>query len=192
MKKIVLFLSSVMVMLFSVSGIAETKIGVVDVNKVLNELPQVAKMKDNIKKKFDPRGRDFVALQNDLRSKLDEYKKNNTKLDKKELKKEQQEIIAENKKLIKERADLQRDLVAAQKGALLPILQDLAGVVGKIAKKQQFDVVINKTGTVYSNPKLEITDQVIAEMKGTSGIFGTINDAVKAKIKTIKGKFFKK
>lgn len=165
MKKIVLFFSALLMFGFSSLSLADIKISILDVNKVLTSLPQLKVIQTELKKKFDPRGQEVVNLQNAFRGDLDKYRQNSTNLQGEALKKEQQKIIDENRKLQETRVSLQRDLVAEQNQAVMPILQQIEGVVGKIAKDQKIDLVITKASTAYSNPQFDITDQVITEMK---------------------------
>jgi outer membrane protein len=164
MKKICLFVGSLLVLSFSSISFAEMKIGVVDINKVLESSPQVKKIREELKKKFDPRGQEIISLQNTFRSDIESYKKNNTSMKGEALKNEQKKLIDENKKLQKLRLDLQNDLITTQNNELRPVLKKIEDVVKKISKEQKFDLIIAKTSTVFTNPQFEITDKVISEM----------------------------
>ncbi len=168
MKKVVLFIVVLSMFSFSSFSFAELKISVLDVNRVLASLSQLKEIQADLKKKFDPRGQELVNLQNTLRNDLDKYRQSSASIKGEDLKKEQQKIIDKNKKLQDVRASLQRDLVEAQKQAITPILKQVESVVGKIAKDQKIDLVVNKANTTYVNPQLDITDQVVAEMKKQS------------------------
>ncbi|MBU0744001.1 MAG: OmpH family outer membrane protein [Gammaproteobacteria bacterium] len=165
MKKVTLFVGAILMLGFSSLGFAQMKTVVLDVNKMLASLPQIKTMQADLKTKFDPKGKELVGLQNTFRSDLDKYKQNNTILKGEELKKEQQKIIDEGKKLQEAKLALQRDLTSSQNQELRPILKQVEQVVTKISKDQKIDLVITKTSTAYNNPKFEITDQVITEMK---------------------------
>ena len=60
-------------------SIANTKIGVLDINKVLATIPQIKNMQANLKKKFDPRGKQVINLQNSFRNDITNYRKTNGK-----------------------------------------------------------------------------------------------------------------
>ena len=164
MKKVTLFVAVLLMLGFSSVGLAEMKIGVLDVNKVLADSNQVKNMQLDLKKRFDSRGQEVISLQDIFIKDLDVYKQTNTTLQGEKLKKEQQKLFDENKKLQEVRANFQRDLVAARDEALRPILKQIESIANKIAKDQKFDLIITKVSTVYVNTQFEITDVVIAEM----------------------------
>ncbi len=165
MKKLVLFAGALLMFGFSSLVLAETKMVVLDINKVIASLPHLKDVQADLKKKFDPRGQELINMQNIFRSNLDKYRQNNVYLKGEELKKEQQKIIDENKKVQAVRTSLQKDLVTAQNQALTPILQQIKVVVDKIAQTQKIDLVITRNSAAYFNPQIDITDQVTSEMK---------------------------
>jgi outer membrane protein len=165
MKKLVLFAGALLIFGFSSLVLAETKMVVLDINKVIASLPYLKDVQADLKKKFDPRGQELINMQNVFRSNLDKYRQNNVDLKGEALKKEQQKIIDENKKVQAVRTSLQQDLVTAQNQALTPILQQIKVVVDKIAQTQKIDLVITRNSAAYFNPQIDITDQVISEMK---------------------------
>lgn len=167
MKKAFIFIGAILLLGFSSLCLAEIKIGVLDVNKVLTSVPQVKKMQTDLKKEFDPRGNEIVKMQNAFVADIDKYRKSNVNKKGDELLKEQQKLIEENRKLQEARVNFQRDLVTTQNRALGPILRQVETVVEKIAKEKKLNLVLTKMSTVYSEAQFEITDQVIAEMGKT-------------------------
>jgi len=142
----------------------KTYAGVVDVNGLLASIPQVKAIQDNIKNQFDVRSKEVIDLQKSFLDNIKTYRQTSGSMDKEALKKEQQKLVDENKKLEEMQVNFQRDLVTAQNEALRPILKQIDDIVHKIAKEQNFDMIIAKTSTLYYKSQFEITDQVIAEM----------------------------
>jgi outer membrane protein len=164
MKK-VFILASALALTLASAAFADTKIAVLDLNKVLASSPQVTDMQAQLKKQFDPRGQELVKMQKGIQSEIDQYNKNSPKMKSDELKKSQDKIIAEQKKLQEQQNTFQSDLVKAQNQSMQTILKKVEDIVNKIAADQKFDLVVTKVSTAYNDPKLEITDQVIAEIK---------------------------
>jgi outer membrane protein len=166
MRKVGLFVSLLIMQVFLFSSVvfAEIKMSVIDVNAILSDLPQIKAIEAKLKGKFDVRGQEIVKLQNTFRDNLEKYRQINTTLKGDDLKKAQDKIIDENKRLQDAKASLQQDLAAEQKKEINPVLQQIDGVVAKIAKDNQTDIIVSKTSTAYVNPKYEITAQVVAEM----------------------------
>ncbi len=77
----------------------------------------------------------------------------------------QKKIIDRQKKLREMQAKLENDLNTAQSDAMKEIVKKIEGVVNKIAANKKIDLVIAKAATAYNKPELDITDEVIKEMK---------------------------
>jgi outer membrane protein len=165
MKKIISFVCAVLLFGFASAGFAEGRVGVLDLYKVLSTAPQIKSMQDDLKKQFEPRGKEIGDASKILRDDIEKYNKTNTSLKSDTLKVEQQRIIGEGKKLRDSRIKFQQDLIDAQNKAMQPILKQIESVVNRIAAEQDFDVVIAKISTAYNKPKYEITDRVIDEMQ---------------------------
>jgi outer membrane protein len=165
MKKLFCLVLTTVLIGFSSLGFADMKIGVLDLNKVLMNSPQVKSMQVNLKKQFDPRGQELLNLQKALQGDLDKYNKISSTLKGDGLKQEQQKILDEQKKLQDSRNVFQRDLITAQNQAMQTILKQVETVVNRIAANQKFDLIVTKISLAYNDPKLEITDQVIAALK---------------------------
>lgn len=164
MKKIVLLFSMLFMLGFSTLGLAEAKIGVVDVNRILLSTPQIKNMQTELKNQFDPRGQEIVKLQDTFRSDVERYRKDNLTMKKDMLKEVQQKLVDESKILQEKRMSLQRDFHAARTKALIPIYKQIENAVNKIAQEKKLDLVITKISLAYNASQFEITDQVIAEM----------------------------
>ncbi|OGT07824.1 MAG: hypothetical protein A2X78_02120 [Gammaproteobacteria bacterium GWE2_37_16] len=164
MKKVSLLIAAGL-LLAANAAFADTKIGVLDLNKVLSNDPQVTLLQDQLKKQFEPRNQEIVTAQKNLQNDIDKYNKDSGKIKGNDVKKNQDNIIAEQKKLRDMQASFQHDLTDAQNKSMQTILKRVETVVNKIAADQKYDLVVTKVSTVYNDPKLEITDKVVTELK---------------------------
>ncbi|MFA6409172.1 MAG: OmpH family outer membrane protein [Gammaproteobacteria bacterium] len=155
--------------LLGVSGVsmADTKIGVIDLNKIISADKQVSSLQNQLKKQFEPRNKAVVDAQKNLQSDIEKYNKDSATLKGDELKKEQQKILDEQKKLQDLQTSFQHDLMDAQNKSMQTILKRVETAVNKIAVDQKYDLVVTKVSTVYNNPSYEITDKVIDALKDT-------------------------
>ena len=62
-------------------------------------------------------------------------------------------------------AKFQKDATTAQNDTMNNILKKVEDVINKIAADQKFDLVIAKTSVPYSKKELDITDEVIKQVK---------------------------
>jgi outer membrane protein len=165
MKKLYTILCFVLLMGFATVGLAEMKIGVLDLNKVLANAPQVKAMRDNLKNQFDPQGKEIASLRDALKQEVDNYNQTNASLTPAKRKEVQLKILDENKQLQAKQFSFQRDLIATQNNLMRPILQKINDVTANIAHQQKFNLIMVKTSMAYNDADLEITDQVLAEIK---------------------------
>lgn len=164
MKKVLLLIAAGL-LLTANAAFADVKFGVLDLNKVLSNDPQVTLLQDQLKKQFEPRNQEIVTAQKTLQNDIDKYNKESNKLKGNDVKKNQDKIIGEQKKLQELQASFQHDLTDAQNKSMQTILKRVETVVNKIAADQKYDLVVTKVSTVYNDPKLEITDKVVTELK---------------------------
>lgn len=152
---------------FATAAFADTKIGVVDLNKVLRADPHVAAAQAQLKKQFEPKNQALLAEQKSFQRQVEQYNKDQTngKLKDADLKKAQQNLMSEENKIQEDRNNFQRELANAQNQSMQNILKKVETAVQKIAAEQKIDLVLTKASTAFSKPELEITDKVITEIK---------------------------
>ena len=187
MKKILLVVSASIFLLFGAHIFAVekndvkagTKMGVIDLNKILMESPQLKKAKVDLKKKFDAEEKKMMADQKkfqdmikDFQKLSEENRKNGptmTPTQKKEAgKKEsdkQEEIVKEQQRLQKMQAKFQEDIGKAQNDVMQGILKNVENIVKKTAQAKNFDMVVTKTSVAYNKEELDITSDIIKELK---------------------------
>ena len=162
MRKLVFCLS---LLLASSVWAADNKVAVVDVQKVLSVAPQVAAIKTKLQNQFDPQNKEITELQKQLQADVEKYTKDNAVMKDKEKKDLQDKVTTEQKKIRDMEVSFQQNLVNAQNQSMQTILKQIQDTAEDIAKKQKFDLVLVKGAVLYSDPTLDITDQVVAALK---------------------------
>jgi outer membrane protein len=166
MKKILLLVLSIGLLLgFSVARADNLKVGVLDVQKVMQKSPQVSVMQAKLKKQFAPQEKKITAAQKQLKADFDKYNKDQAVMKDADKKALQKKILAEQSKLRNLQTQFQQQLIAAQRTAMQSILKDIEGAVEDVAKDQKLDLVLTKASVAYNNPDLDVTDQVIKKLK---------------------------
>ena len=165
MKKILLVVSTAVFLMFGAAAFAETNIGVIDLNKVLIGSPQLAKAKADLKKKFDVREKAITKGQQDFQKAIEDFNKNGPTMKPDAQKKEQEKIMKMQKKLQEDQAKLQEDANAAQSNAVGDILKKIEGIVNKLAENKKLDLIVAKASLAYNKKELEVTDDVVKQLK---------------------------
>lgn len=165
MKKFLMGVVAAVSLVFGMSVFADTKIGVVDLNKVMVDSPQVEAAKKQLKDKFDLREKKLVEAQKDFQSEVEKFSKESPTMKDDVKKAAQQKLVDKQKKMQEDQAKFQSDLNTAQNDALKDIVKKIEAVVSKIATDKKFDLVVAKASTAYNKPEFDITSEVISQMK---------------------------
>jgi outer membrane protein len=166
MKKMLLAMSAVFCLLLGSSVFAaDLKIGVINVNKVFTDSPQVAAANDDFKKKFEGRQKELEEANKNFQKAVETFSKNSPTMKADEQKKEQQKIIDQQKKMQEMQTKFQADANNAQKDAMEGFVKNLEDASGKVAKEKGLDLVVMKTSLAYYKSEFEVTDDVIKQMK---------------------------
>ena len=169
MKKTFLFLP--ILFIFSSPLIAQLKIGYVDSDSIMDNLPDV----QDARQKLDALIRDW---QNELRTMENEYKKKKDDLDKRNL------IITDQTRTEaqKELKDLENkistfrdkkfgangELFQKQDELMKPVQNKVFNTIQAIAAEENLDFVFDRSGDImllYAKPEYDITPMVIERMK---------------------------
>jgi len=167
MKKLLVTICSLAVFCFGSSIFADTKIGVLDLNKVMKNSPQVTATQAALKQQFEPRSKDIMAKQEALKKEIADFNARNgnkARLDASQ-QKVKNDIIGEEKSLRDSAVNFQKDLAAEQNKQMKVVLDKIQNVVNQVAHDKQLNLVVTKISTAYNDANLEITDDVIAELK---------------------------
>ena len=142
MKKIAIITAGLALAL-SGSVLADTKIGIVDLNKVLRSDKEVSQAEAKLKKDFEPKNQELIAEQKAFQQKVEEYNKDQTsgKIKGDDLKKAQQNLLTLEGKIQEKRANFQKEFMNAQNQSMQKILKKLENAVNTVAAQEKIDIV---------------------------------------------------
>lgn len=138
------------------------KIGILDLQKCLDQSEAGKKAKKLLQDKSD-------RIKKDLSLKRDELKKNREEFNKKASVLNADARRDKEKELIRKEEDF-RDLVREKEeemrkdeyNAMQPLLNDLFEVTSKVAKEEGYTLIVEaKSGVVYYNKSIDVTDKII-------------------------------
>jgi outer membrane protein len=161
-------LLATLLIVFLVSGTsamaAGTKVAFVQVSKVLQAAPQVKAIKERIRREFAKRDDQLVAEQKRLKKLKEKLDRDAAIMSESEKKRLERDIIARARKLKNAQSEFQEDLSLRQNEELAKLRKVITEVVIKVAKRGGFDMVL-ESGVVWATDKVNITNQVIRELK---------------------------
>ena len=142
---------------------ADIKLAVVDVEYVILTSKKGKKAKKKLKKLFEKKQKVLDKKQTELLE-LKKVIENPSDLDTAERRKKavmeyQQGVLALQEEFVKNQQDLAKKEVELMK----PILKSLEGVMAKVAKDKDLDLIMNRNqnGVIFAKPAFDLTDEVL-------------------------------
>jgi len=149
---------------------ADDKIAFVDLQRALEETNDGKAAKNRLKSDFDQKQKELDAKQEELKKMKDDFDKKSSLMKDDAKQKLQQDMQQRLMQLQETYARLQGDLQKKEAEATRGILAKLSGVVQKIAEREHFVLVLERSAAVvYGQPSLDITNEVIRTYNSQSG-----------------------
>jgi outer membrane protein len=141
-------------------------VGVIDLAAVLQQSSAAKAAGEQLKKEFKPRQEKIIASQQQLQQDQDKFKRDGTVMSQADAQALQDKITREQRELQQDQENYMQDLRSAQSQAMQKVLQQIDGVVQKIATAGHYDLILQKNSVAYNSQRIDITNQVIQELKG--------------------------
>lgn len=158
-------ISTLWLLTLNISAFAEVKIGVVNFSKVLQESPQKQKADTEFKNKFKKQREELTKSHQQFQKDIENFRKNSPTMKQEEKSKQEQQLQKQQQKLQEMQSKYQREAEETQQKLLNEVLKNIEKVVNKTAETKKLDIVIDKSGTLYSKPSFDITDELIKQLK---------------------------
>ncbi len=141
----------------------EVKIAVLDLQQVVRKSEAGKAALAKLQQKFETLRQKLQAKEEELRKFKEELEKKAPLLSpeaRQEKEREYQKMLREYQA---EREDAQFEMKQAEQKALQPIMKDLEKVVKDMAKKEGYDLILEKRmpGVYWTSPAIDITDHVV-------------------------------
>ncbi len=146
--------------LFASSAMAQ-KIAFVDVQGVLQSLPQTQAVVQQINEEFQPQFAALEQLKSDGEFNVEKLRRDGPTMSEAEKKSLEEKIIAIRTELQQKAGPLQQQVQARQNQEQTKLLGLVKQAIDAIAAAEKFDVVLNANSAVFAKPELDISQQVI-------------------------------
>ncbi len=143
---------------------AADKVAVVDLAKIIKNIPQSEQVQNTLQKEFDPLIKELKDLDEKMKSKKEAARRDEalmTDAQKKDLMRELEELDATMK--IKSKA-LQQDSQARQREENSKLIVVIQKAISDISEKEGYSVVLESQSMLYFNPTLDISNKVIEHL----------------------------
>jgi outer membrane protein len=146
----------------SSQALADDKIAYVDLQRALEETNDGKAAKSRLKSDFDKKQKELDEKQEELKKAKEDFDKKSSMMKEEAKNKAAAELQQRFLQLQEIFARLQKDLASKEQDATRGILAKLSGVVQKIAERENFAMVLERSSSVvYGKPALDITNEVI-------------------------------
>jgi outer membrane protein len=140
---------------------AETKIGVVNFQKLLEDAPQTKTAMSALDAEFSPRRRELLTMQNDLKARDEKLQRDSAVMAELDRAKAEKQLRDEQREFSRKAGEFQDDASTRRNEELGKVQRYLIGEIQAYALAQGFDLVLGD-GVFYAKGQLDITAQVLA------------------------------
>ncbi len=141
------------------------RIGVVSVNRLLEQAPQFRAAMQALQEEFAPRQRELVAMQRSLQEKQQTYQRDGAVMGEAERLDLEREIREGERDFAREQGNLNEDANIRQNEELSKLQRSLLQEVQDFARSAGYDLVI--ADVLYSSSAIDITDDVLRALEET-------------------------
>lgn len=141
------------------------KIGVVDLQKIMQTAPQMKGIQEKLETTFKPRRDKLVAMEENLKSQMELFKKDSTIMSQTKKKDMEKKIVGLQQQFERDGQQYQQELSTAHNEAMEEFYSKIRAAIAKIAEREKYDVVLQKDAAPFSADKLDVTAQVMKEIQ---------------------------
>ncbi len=143
---------------------AETKIGVLDMQRVLATSVAGQKAQQLIEERMESLQTSFRKEEGDLLNLQSEIEKRSSAWSDSVKQEKAIEFQTKRRDLLEKQEEAKLELQRLQEQHVNPILQRLAGVVDKVAKDKGYTLILPRNIVLHAAPEVDISDTVVAEL----------------------------
>lgn len=148
----------------STQAMADTKIAVISLPRIMQELPQAKAIDSKLKGEFDSRVRELQSMETEGQNLSAKLKKDESFMSADERTKMQRKLAELQSDYNLKGQALQEDQRRRYGEEQKKLLDKIQTAVDGIAKAQGFDLVLNGQAVAYGSDKVDISSQVIQQV----------------------------
>lgn len=137
------------------------KIGVVDLQKIIQTSPQMKAIQDKLEKEFKPRRDKLVGIEENLKKDMDKFKRDTAVMSDSQKKDFEKKIIESQQAFERQGQQYQQELSTAHNEAMENLYEKIRSAIQVVALQGKYDVILQKDAAPYSSDKLDVTAQVV-------------------------------
>jgi outer membrane protein len=140
---------------------AEGKVAVVDVQHAVMQTEDGIRAQATLKKLFDKRQQELDGKQAELQKTREDIERQSRLLSREALEKRMEDWQRRMVELQTVFVDYNKELQKKQGELTAPIIKKMMGMIARLAKKKDIDLIVDKQAAPYARQDLDLTDQII-------------------------------
>lgn len=140
------------------------KIGVVDLQKIMQTSSQMKVIQDKLEKEFKPRRDKLVLMEEGLKKDMEKFKRDSAVMNATQRKELEKKIVSTQQQFEREGQQYQQELSTAHNEAMEDFYNKIRAAIAKVAERDAYDLVFQKDAAPFSVDRLDVTDKVIKEI----------------------------
>lgn len=153
---------------FTNLAVAQTRMAVVNISKLVTESPQAASARQKMDQEFSARRKKLEGLQEKLVADVEKAKKDAAVMSPDEKKKLQEDLGKRQRDFAQQQGEYNAEVARREQQELETLRKTILEVVADVARQNKYDVVLGD-GVVYAADAINITDKVLAAMRSKAG-----------------------
>ncbi|AUJ70522.1 MULTISPECIES: OmpH family outer membrane protein [unclassified Pseudoalteromonas] len=139
------------------------KVGIVDMQEVYKQIPQMAKIEQTLQAEFAERRQELEKIQGDIRFEAEKFKREATTMSEEQKEALREKIQGMQKTLAEKGRPLEQEIKVRQNQELAKVQKLIVDAIESVAKKGKFDEVKVKDTTIYFNPDkvADLSEEVV-------------------------------
>jgi outer membrane protein len=141
---------------------ADTRIGVVNTERILRDAAPAVRAQKKIEKEFEKRDQEMQRLAKQLQTMQEALEKNAVTMSESEKRNKEREFGEMSRDFQRKQREFREDLNLRRNEELAAVLERANKAIKAIAEAEKFDVILQEAA--YVAPRVDITDKVIKAM----------------------------
>lgn len=161
-RSIRLVLATAAVLLTAGSLSAQSKVGIVNLQKALQDTAEIKKAETDLKARYGPKQDELASLEKEIARMQQDGETNQSKYTPAALQELSNQIQIKQRQLQRNSQALQEDVNRERQDILNRVGTRLQDIVKKVAEEKGLDVVVDAQSTLYFKPVADISTDVTA------------------------------
>lgn len=162
-RKLVYVIVATAMLLPATQAVAQTKIAYVNGARLAAEVPQRSVEDEKLKGAFEKRSEQLKKKFDAFQEKGEKFRKDKVLLSQEKQAERLKELREEELALLKERQEFEREFSQSRNEGINRLEDLISEVIADVAKEKGVDIVLQQV--VYATDDIDITDEVIAQLK---------------------------